>query len=66
MLETDEKGRNDVVTEISEIAVLRRLSDAVVVHRPRAPHAPPVAQSGVLTAGIVTNRTLGCAPKSKE
>ena len=66
LLETDEKGRNDVVTEISEIAVLRGLGDAVVVHRPRAPDAAPVAESGVLTAGIVTNRTLGCAPKKRQ
>ena len=59
LLEADEEGRNDVVAEMAEIAVLRGLSDAVVVHRPRAPHASPVAKPGVLAARVVANRAFG-------
>ena len=58
MLEADEEWRNDVMPKMAEIAVLRRLSDAVVVDRPRAPNAPPVTKTGVLTARVVADRTF--------
>ena len=60
LLETNEKRRNDVMSEMSKITVLRCLSYAVVVNRARTPNASPVAESRVLTARVVTDRTFGC------
>ena len=53
MFEADKKWRNDVMSKMSEITVLRGLSDAIVVDRPSAPNASPIAETSVLTARVV-------------
>ena len=45
------------MSEMAEIAVLRGLSYAVVVDGSRTPNASPIAQTSVLTAGVVANGT---------
>ena len=50
--------------KMSEITVLRGLSDAVVMDSARAPNASPITKPRVLPARVVTDGTFGWRRKS--